>query len=245
MDPCRIIISDLKENKNWISAFSYSLFDKPVVLARQYHDSSIVVIIPLTSSFPISDLNLYLDRGRQLALDICSDKVNLTQLDDIMEDIEVTNTPFPKLLSSPDIFHPQQENKTRFIKDIDFTPNKCQKIHNDLMKFKSEFDETQQKDELAKHKADEIRLGLNEDGIEMFNAIECDHICSGEDKKLNDFYLSVIFALMDGPMIAYYQGAPGLAPPFSCPDDSDDEKPIEVVWNEQKKLKKCSDDMNE
>ena len=127
MDPCRIIVSDLKENKNWVSAFSYCLVDKPVVLARQYPDSSIIVIIPLTNSFPISDLNLYLDRGRQLALDICSDKVNLTQLDDSIEDIEVTNTSSPKPMSSPDIFHPQQKNKTRFTKDIDFTPKQMSK----------------------------------------------------------------------------------------------------------------------
>ena len=35
------------------------------------------------------------------------------------------------------------------------------------LKFKSEFDLTQQKEELAKHKAEETRLGLSEGGSEV------------------------------------------------------------------------------
>lgn len=249
MDPCRIIITDLKENKKWVSAFPYNLFDKPVVLARQYSDSSLVVVIPLTKKFSVSDLSLFIDRSRQLAVDICSDKVNFTNIIEDFDDIEIANNSFsvPAFSATPDIFDPQQQVNKRFTRDTNFTPEKCQKIHNNLIKFESEFNQAKQKEELWKHKAAEIQLGLDFDVNDNQNEAmtKCDTNCTIEDRKLNDFYLSVIFALMEGPTIAYYQAAYGLAPPFVCPDDSDDEKPIEVVCNEQNKLKRSKENQAE
>ena len=42
-----------------------------------------------------------------------------------------------------------------------------------------------------------------------------------------------MFAFHDSGTMSYFQAAGGLAPPMMCPEDSDDEKPLEIVRQEQ------------
>lgn len=234
MSICKCVIDDLLLNKLWHAALQISLFDKSVVAAREFPNSPLVVFIPLSNTVKLSDMNLYISRVKQLALDLATGDITIQRhADSYASDRHRDPCEGPGIdLSTPDIFRPRV-SLGRFEKDFEFTQDKCLQIHRELEAHRLEYEQKRAAEQRVLAHVQEHRLGLFSSDEETPNTQEVlnsdNSSLTNSDSPLIDLDTSVIFVFHDGPTLSYFQGAAGLAPPYSCPDDSDDEKPIEVV----------------
>ena len=253
--PCQLIIDDLLLNRHWTSALQISLFDKPVVLARELRDSSLVVFVPVEGDVLSSDLTLYVERVRQLAVDISTGEVTVesSKFDSSVGDDcrRESNENLCSDSSEPDILE-STSGTCRFVEDVSFDRDKCLRLHQEVQEQQFRFEIKREEEDRKRARTEEIRLGLiPPDEIMETSAID---FSSNPQPPTNstvgtssenfcpdptiDFYTSVMFAFHDSGTLSYFMAASGLAPPQFCPEDSDDEKPFDIVQQELKQAEK-------
>lgn len=262
---CDLIVSDLIENRRWSSAIEISLFEHQVVAAREFFNSPLVVFIPLGENVKLSDMELVLNRVRQLGLDLSTGEVTIerhfvseveSNVDEPVHDMALVTE---SLL--PDSFLPSHSDSTfssslpsqsgeRFVKDASFDRDRCLRLHREVTEKQFEYELAREAEEKKKARLEEVRLGLipvdcnpdhtmaSETPADTADNEEMEHSSFqiAEFDRTVDIHISAMFAFTDGGNLCYYQATLGLAPPDYCPDDSDDEKPLEQVQQEQKKV---------
>ena len=255
--PCQLIIDDLLLNRHWTSALQISLFDKPVVLARELRDSSLVVFVPVEGDVLSSDLTLYVERVRQLAVDISTGEVTV---ESSKADSSVGDDSRRKSIETPCSNSSQLDleilestsGTSRFVEDLSFDRDKCLRLHQEVQEQQFRFEIKREEEDRKRARIEEIRLGL----ILPDEIIETSAIDFSENTQpptnntvdttsesfcpdpAIDFYTSVMFAFHDSGTLSYFMAASGLAPPQFCPEDSDDEKPFDIVQQELKQAER-------
>ena len=230
MSDCQYVIKDLKKNLGWESAVSRKIKGKDVVVARQMLASPIVVFIPLAGSLKFADLNRLISRVKQFCLE-------LTFNDTIIQLFEEESDNVASSVS-PQVFE-FEELTEKWVLDHSFNEDVCLTLYRELQNkhasiLKLNIDDNSLCIPVCKQNTDsDIKdSDLNEQNTEMTAA--------GEDEEYDrmpgvDFHASIIFVFSEGSLLSYFQAASGLAIPQICPDDSDDEQPLEVVKKFKKK----------
>ena len=214
-----------------------------------------VVFVPVEGDVLSSDLTLYVERVRQLAVDISTGEVTVksSQSDSSVGDecrrksIETpcSNSSESEILESTSGF-------SRFAEDLSFDRDKCLRLHQEVQEQQFRFEIKREEEDRKRARTEEIRLGLvPPEEIMETSAIDyptntqpptnstvdttSENFCP--DPAI-DFYTSVMFAFHDSGTLSYFMAASGLAPPQFCPEDSDDEKPFDIVQQELKQAEK-------
>lgn len=252
--PCQLIIDDLLLNRHWTSALQIALCDKPVVVARETRESSLVVFVPVQGDVLSADLTLYVERVRQLAVDISTGEVTVepSQHDSSDRDHCRPDTFENRHSGLPEAeINKSTGSMSRFVEDVSFDRDKCLKLHTEVQQQQFEYEIKREEEDRKRAKTEEIRLGLIPYDVDESSAMECSrdtqpHTTNSEppiseslcpDPTI-DFYTSVMFAFHDSGTLSYFMAASGLAPPQFCPEDSDDEKPFDIVQQELKQAEK-------
>ena len=222
-------------------------------------ESPLVVFVPVSGEVVLSDLTLYVDRVRQMAVDLSTGQVTIEQCSNSDSESTSNEQSNSDYISNPN--HDVSENSalltstsplSRFQEDINFDRDKCLRLHREIQEQQFEYELQIEAQERKKARIEEIRLGLiSEDTITdsvetgLPNELQKPHVPvkssisdSFPSDQTIDFYTSVMFAFHDSGTFSYFHAASGLAPPQFCPDDSDDEKPFDIVQQEQRQMER-------
>ena len=249
---CALIINDLLKNKKWTSALQLSLYEKLVVVAREMTMSPLVVFIPISGEVVLSDLTLYVERVRQMAVDLSTGELTIEQFPD-SDSTSNKELSEPMGNSNSDVLGPStvpissSSSVPRFQEDLNFDRDECLRLHREVQEQQFDHELKNEANERKKARIEEIRLDLipenitpdsvtPESGLGTFP--DNPSLESFQPDRTIDFYTSVMFAFHDSGTFSYFHAASGLAPPEMCPEDSDDEKPFHVVQQEQQQAEK-------
>ena len=253
---CELIITDLTANRRWVSATEINLVDTQVVAGRELVNTPLVVFIPLGGNVALSDMTLTLNRVRQLGLDLSTGEVTIERYPESgvktrMDDMDLDNRPALNKVRSandtPDIVKPL-DSVSRFQRDESFDRDKCLRLHREVTEKQFDFEMAREADNKKRAREEETRLGLVNEALIDDSTTTCltAHQSLSENKHslvlqnefdpTVDIHISAMFAFTEGGNLCYYQATLGLAPPQFCPDDSDDEKPLDQIQQEQQKV---------
>ena len=222
-----------------------------MVAGREFSNSPLVIFIPLSGKVSLSAMSRHLDRVKQLAIDISTGEIDIAHLSK-PRNVRTENVVDSNVMMTSEETPVSRDDGIRFEQDSTFNKDKCLQLHQQVLEVQVRYEMDVTETNRKRARTEEIRLGLVPDAPQQTEDIRPESpipeaaarspepsadSCDYAD-NLVDIHTSTMFVFAEGSTLSYFQAAPGLAAPHYCPEDSDDEKPLDVIQQEQRQLER-------